>query len=226
MTFKRKQRPAARRRAPVPQRRSEIKRARIIETATRYFARHGYEGTRAEDIAKEMGIAKGSIFQHFKTKEGLFFAVFKKAAGQLGKYLSAPEEIRSGGFFDVVRYWLSWPADLSETDAMAQRIFTVGIFGTDLRLKRDINRFIRAEDPFGTLAFVKFGVERGEVREDVDPVMIASMVDWLVDRFQDAMFNEELDPGLFRRQGAGPEKAERRVEQFSQLIHSALARQH
>ena len=58
-----------------------------------------------------------------------------------------------------------------------------------------------AEDPYGTVAFVRFGVERGELRRDLDQEMMVSILDWTIERFQDALLTEELDPGLFRRQG-------------------------
>ena len=53
-----------------------------------------------------------------------------------------------------------------------------------------------ARIPYGTLEFVEFGVTRGEVRDDVDAEMLASMLDWLAERFQDALVSEDLDPGL------------------------------
>ena len=31
--------------------------------------------------------------------------------------------------------------------------------------------------------------------------MMVSILDWTMERFQDALLTEELDPGLFRRQG-------------------------
>ncbi len=68
-------------------------------------------------------------------------------------------------------------------------------------LKREINRFLISEDPYGTVDFVRFGLERGELRKDIDIEMIVSIIDWMMERFQDALFTAELDPGLFRRQG-------------------------
>jgi AcrR family transcriptional regulator len=49
--------------------RSEAKRSRIIEAATQHFADHGYHAARVGDIAIALGIAKGSIFQHFGSKD-------------------------------------------------------------------------------------------------------------------------------------------------------------
>ncbi len=56
----------------------------------RHFAERGYHATRIEDIATELSIAKGSVFQHFGNKEGLFLAAYKKAGSPLPAYLDAP----------------------------------------------------------------------------------------------------------------------------------------
>ena len=40
-----------------------------------HFAEHGYRGGRVEDIASQVGIAKGTFFLDFGSKEGLFMAV-------------------------------------------------------------------------------------------------------------------------------------------------------
>ena len=73
----------------------------------------------------------------------------------------------------------------------------IGNYCSGLQLRREITQFLLREDPYGTRAFVRFGIERGEIRDDIDPRMIVSMVDWLMDRCQDAIVTEELDPGLF-----------------------------
>lgn len=207
-----------------PQPRSEAKRARILETATRHFAQRGYHGARTDDIAGELGIAKGSVFQHFKTKEALFLAAYKKAAGSLQKYLDAPPDVRDAGFFAVTRHWLSRAENLAHEAWIPYRVVLVGNYGTELRLRRDIHRWLAAEDPYGSVAFVRWGIERGEVREDVDPRMIASLVDWMVERFQDALVMEELDPGLFPRRGGRAEDTQGRVDQFLEVIRSAVGR--
>src|SRR5262250_2734192 len=94
-------------RAQVPPRpRSEAKRTRIIDTAMRHFAEQGYHAARVGDIAAELGIAKGSVFQHFGSKDGLFFEVYKKAVRSFPRYLDAPADVRQQGFFEIVRYWL------------------------------------------------------------------------------------------------------------------------
>src|SRR6202007_821175 len=160
----------------MPQRpRSEGKRAKIVDAAMRHFAEQGYQAARMGDIASAVGIAKGSIFQHFGSKDGLFFEVYKRAVRSFAKYLDAPAEIRLKGFFEVLRYWLVRTEHLLHDDWIPYRISLLGNYGTDLVLKREINRFLIAEDPYGTVNFVRFGLERGELGEDLAIEMMVSI---------------------------------------------------
>jgi AcrR family transcriptional regulator len=209
-------------RQPKVRPRSEAKRTRIVEAATQHFAEHGYHDARVGDIAAALGIAKGSIFQHFGSKDGLFFEVYKRAVRSFSKYLDVPLEVRSQGFFEVLRYWLARTEHLVHEDWIPYRISLLGNYGTDLVLKREINRFLISEDPYGTVSFVRFGLERGELRDDLDIEMMVSIIDWMVERFQDAFLTAELDPGLFRRQGELAEKKESRIQQFLAMLQRAI----
>jgi TetR/AcrR family transcriptional regulator len=190
----------------------------------RHFAEHGYHAARVGDIAAQLGIAKGSIFQHFGTKDGLFFEVYKRAVCSLPAYLDAPADVQQKGFFEVLRYWLVRTEHLVREDWIPYRISLLGNYGTELTLKREINRFLLAEDPYGNVAFVRFGLQRGELRKDMDLEMIVSILDWTMERFQDALLTEELDPGLFRKQGESPEKKEARINQFLDVLRRAIGK--
>ncbi|WP_141604035.1 TetR/AcrR family transcriptional regulator [Terrilactibacillus laevilacticus] len=48
----------------------------IVNSATKLFRENGYLNTSVQDIANDYGIAKGSIYKHFKSKEDLFSEVF------------------------------------------------------------------------------------------------------------------------------------------------------
>ena len=202
--------------------RSEAKREKIVETAMHHFAEQGYQGARVEDVATELGIAKGSVFQHFGSKAGLFFAAYKKAVTSLPAWLDAPADVVEKGFWETLAYWLDRTEHLVHDDWIPFRVSLIGNYGTDLRLKREINRFLISEDPYGTLEFVEYGVKRREVRDDIDVEMLASMVDWLADRFQEALVTEELDPGLFHRHPNQPQRRQIRIDQFAQLLRSAI----
>src|SRR5690242_17148120 len=194
--------------------RAAVKRTQIINTAMRHFAEHGFQEARVGDIADELGIAKGSIFQHFGSKSGLFFEVYKKAVRSFPAYLHAPAEVLRKGFFVTLRYWLVRTEHLLREDWIPYRVSLLGNHGADLSLKRQINRFLASEDPYGTVAFVKMGIRRGEVRSDIDLEMIVSILDWTMERFQDALLTEELDPGLFRRKGQPAAHKDARFAQF------------
>jgi AcrR family transcriptional regulator len=204
---------------------TKAKRDRIVDTAMRQFAEHGYQGAKVEDVAIELGIAKGSIFQHFGSKAGLFLQAYKRAVLTLPAWLDAPDEVKAEGFFATVRFWLERTEHLIKDDWIPNRVVLIGNYGTDLTLKREINRWLVSEDPYGTLEFVEWGQERGEVRADVDLEIIVSMVDWLSNSLQDALVTEELDPGLFHRLASQPERQRMRVAHFTVLLESAISAQ-
>jgi AcrR family transcriptional regulator len=202
--------------------RAQAKRDLIVDRAMHQFAEHGYQGARVEDIAADLGIAKGSVFQHFGSKAGLFLETYQHAVTLLPRWLDAPAEVQGRGFFSVVRYWLGASEHLNDGDWVPNRVVLVGNYGTDLELKRDINRFLVSEDPYGTLDFVEWGQQRGEVRADLELETIVSLVDWLSFAVQDALVSEELDPGLFHRLRGQPERQQLRVEHFAILLESAI----
>lgn len=55
----------------------------ILSTARRMFAERGYHGTNLNDVANEVGIARGTIYLHFATKDELLAAIIKNADEQL-----------------------------------------------------------------------------------------------------------------------------------------------
>lgn len=141
-----------------------VKCTQIINTAMRHFAEHGFQDARVGDMADELRIAKGSIFQHFGSKNGLFFEAYKKAVRSLPAYLGAPAEILHHGFFHTLRYWLVRTEHLVRENWIPYRVSLLGNHGTDLSLKRQINRFLADEDPYGTVSFVKMGAPRSTIR--------------------------------------------------------------
>jgi AcrR family transcriptional regulator len=54
---------------------SEWRNKEILEVARRIFARLGYAATNVEEIAKEAGMAKGTFYLYFKSKEEVLVAV-------------------------------------------------------------------------------------------------------------------------------------------------------
>jgi len=59
----------------------------IIEAAIRVFARTGYYSSRVSDIAREAGIASGTIYLYFKTKEEILVTLFREKMAEFVAYL-------------------------------------------------------------------------------------------------------------------------------------------
>ena len=53
-----------------------VTKERILQVALKLFAQNGFEGTRMEKIAAEVGINKASLYFHFKSKEEIFLELF------------------------------------------------------------------------------------------------------------------------------------------------------
>jgi len=211
---------------PLTLKRSQQKRSLILDAAMRHFAEHGYEAARVGDMASHLGIAKGSVFQHFGSKDGLFFEAYKSALRALPPYLDVPSEVKEAGFFDVVRYRLSLTDQFWEKYRVPYRIVLLGNYGSDLNLKKKIMHFVAKEDPLGTSAFVSLGIERGEIRTDVDPSLITSMLECTFDRMQDFLLTSESESELFYRLGTLNGNRDQVVDQFLKVLRGAIGTQH
>jgi TetR/AcrR family fatty acid metabolism transcriptional regulator len=55
------------------------KREAILRAATRVFARNGYFNSKVADIAKAAGVADGTVYLYFKSKEEILHSIFDVA---------------------------------------------------------------------------------------------------------------------------------------------------
>src|SRR5262249_43593894 len=69
--------------------RAAERRAAIVEAAMDEFVTRGFTATRLDDIAKRAGVAKGTIYLHFKDKESMFEELIRTAIVPLVKRLDA-----------------------------------------------------------------------------------------------------------------------------------------
>src|SRR5207247_4271666 len=59
--------------------RAAERRGAIIEAAMDEFIARGFAATRLDDVARRAGVAKGTIYLHFKDKEALFEELIRTA---------------------------------------------------------------------------------------------------------------------------------------------------
>jgi AcrR family transcriptional regulator len=93
-----KGRPEAKRALALSKRKPSLKRAEraadrrqaIIDAALDEFIARGYAATRLDDVAHRAGVAKGTIYLHFKDKQALFQELVRTALVPLIGRLAAP----------------------------------------------------------------------------------------------------------------------------------------
>jgi TetR/AcrR family fatty acid metabolism transcriptional regulator len=72
--------------------RASDKRERILTAAERIFARHGFFAAKVSDVAKEAGVADGTIYLYFKSKDELLISLFERRMQQVNETLRAAIE--------------------------------------------------------------------------------------------------------------------------------------
>jgi AcrR family transcriptional regulator len=152
----------------VPSNRAERaaeRREAIVQAALEEFIARGFTATRLDDIAKRAGVAKGTIYLHFKDKESMFEELIRTAIVPLVGRLTGPPAIG---------------ASIRDTIERFAQTFIEEIVSTP---RADIVRLIIAEGPrfpavadfyyrevisrglAGMRALIELAVARGEIRE-------------------------------------------------------------
>lgn len=55
----------------------------ILDTAREIFARHGFEGLSIRTLAQQCGLAKATIYHHFRDKQEIFMSVLERDVGHV-----------------------------------------------------------------------------------------------------------------------------------------------
>ncbi len=93
------------------------KKTAIMESALKLFTERGFHGTSTAQISKEAGIATGTLFNYFPTKEDLINSLYFEVKGQLSQ--SMGKEIEAHNTFQdkLRKIWsnlIKWGADNQE----------------------------------------------------------------------------------------------------------------
>lgn len=145
--------------------RAAERREAIIAAGLEEFVARGFAATRLDDVARRAGVAKGTIYLHFKDKEALFEELIRTAIVPLVTRLGAP------------------PAPGGSVRDMIERFAQAFIQEVATTKRGDIVRLIVAEGPrfpnvadfyyrevvsrglAGMRALIELGIARGEIAE-------------------------------------------------------------
>src|SRR5436190_19181269 len=55
-----------------------VRRDHLLDAATRVFARTGFNGATIRDVARQAGVADGTIYNYFKNKDALLLGILNR----------------------------------------------------------------------------------------------------------------------------------------------------
>lgn len=155
-------------------RRSGDKRDRILKAAVKVFAKNGFHATRVSDVAKAAGVADGTIYLYFKSKEEVLISLFEDRVERLLAFMveelpklpTAPQRLRA-----VIDMQLG----LLEGEREFAEVITVIIRQSTKLLKEfAAPKFTAYLDAIARI--VADGQASGDFRKDVSPHIAARAV--------------------------------------------------
>ncbi|QFT82006.1 putative HTH-type transcriptional regulator YfiR [Roseovarius sp. THAF27] len=158
------------------QRRKDARPTEIIQAAMDLWKERGFSATRLEDVAAGAGIAKGTIYLYFPSKEALFEAAVEErlvanmqSAEQVVASFDGTTEELLLGFFDKIR------GEMVEGGAF---IFLKVLLSEGHRFPDLVSRYENTVMKRGietVRCILRRGIDRGELRSEAaeyDPLLI------------------------------------------------------
>ena len=146
------------------------RRSQLTREAARLFAEKGYHGTSIGDLAKAMGVQKGSLYAHISSKEDLLYETMREGARAFHSALDAiPDELPAT---EKIRLALR-----GHLRVVAEQLDVATVFIREWRYldgaRRDhfLGERRRYEERFRAL--FREGRERGDLRTDLDDATAA-----------------------------------------------------
>ncbi|ACY19046.1 TetR/AcrR family transcriptional regulator [Haliangium ochraceum] len=155
------------------------KRERILDAAERVFARAGFFQSRVSEIARDAGVADGTIYLYFKSKDDLLISVFESRMERINDHLARaleglatpPDKLNA-----LLRSYLGLVNDFPEL----AEVLTIEL--------RQSSKFMKeyANPRFGDFlklvaSVVAEGQERGDFAAAIPPAHVARMVFGILD---------------------------------------------
>lgn len=147
----------------------------ILDTAADLIIRHGYDKTTMGDIADALGLSRGLVYIHFKSKELLLEALIAREMLQYGSlWIQHIEADPTGGSIGSVYRGIM--KALQQTPFLAAIVTqNEGVFGKYLRKPQNV--FTNLQTPNMTQVLLQGMQEAGVIRPDVDLQTMAYIMD-------------------------------------------------
>lgn len=137
----------------------------ILDAAAALITRRGYEATSVDDVAREAGVAKGTIYLHWRSREELFLALIQRERDAIRADVSARLTGAGGepGLRALLRH--SALAMMARPLMKAILLRDTEIVGRLANVDEAVR--IRAERIAGFQAYLRALRERGLIRTDL-----------------------------------------------------------
>lgn len=212
---------------PVPPREvfnklEESKKDKILDAAVEEFSLHGFRQASVNRMVERVGIAKGSLFQYFGSKEGLFEVIFQHAVELVRQVLRKVKRSTSDAdFFERIKESTMAGIRFIQDHPRVYRIYLKMIFQEDFPLRAEFLQQVHLFSGEYLRPIVEAGIARGELRPDTNVDMAVFMLDALMDRFLQAYCVPFLDAGA-RIYQASASDLENKVDEFIQLLRLGM----
>jgi AcrR family transcriptional regulator len=151
---------------------TDLRRAEIIAAALKVFAKKGFGNTRAEDVATQARIAKGTLYLYFDSKEAIYQAALAHAMAQLQAMVDDRLNTATNTE-ECVRIYVG--SRLEFWGAHGELYRMVMTVGREKRQKKHTTEILR-DSVERLLSILREGIERGELKpRPVEPVGWAVM---------------------------------------------------
>jgi len=155
-----------------PDRDPERTRDQILDAAADVFADKGFDATRMDDVVSASGLSKGTVYWHYKSKEGLLEAVLRRFVGVELRSLERVGQ-REGSVADgLLQYVEQVMAEVQHLGPMMRLLLEFYALALRRGWARHYLAVYYAEFRARLADVVAIGVERGEFRR-VAPADVA-----------------------------------------------------
>ena len=149
---------------------------KIFETAMKLFAQKGYEATSIEEITATVGVAKGTLYYHFSSKEEIFNFLIEEGVKLLQNSVDI-KIVKYDNYIDKIKAIVLIQLKIVNKYEDIITILLGQFWGTDVRnekCKKHIYEYIQKIE-----IIVAEGIERREIKKG-DPLVIASEIYGLI----------------------------------------------